>query len=77
MSADSGTSRTPFFSSRMISALALMLALRVPLGLSIETRTSKVVTLSFSLPRGEILVTLPSKALSLNASTTIRALCSR
>src|SRR5205809_1668791 len=57
----------------MISALALMLALSSPLGFWMETRTSKVVTLSFSTPRGEIFVTLPSNFLSLNDSTTIRA----
>src|SRR6267143_446846 len=42
-------------------------------GFEIDTRTSKVVTLSFSLPRGEILVTLPVNFLSLNDSTTMRA----
>ena len=57
----------------MISALAVMLALSSPPGLSIETRTSKVVTLSFSTPIGEILVTLPMKVLSLNDSTLMRA----
>ena len=34
-----------------------------------ETRTSNVVTLSFSTPMGEILVTLPGNFWSLNDST--------
>ena len=46
-----------------------MLALSALPGLSIETSTSKVVTLSFSTPIGEICVTWPSKTLSLNVST--------
>ena len=50
-----------------------MLAFSSPPGFEIDTRTSKVVTLSFSLPRGEILVTLPVNFLSLNDSTTMRA----
>ena len=36
----------------MISALAVMLVLSSPPGFWIETRTSKVVTLSFSTPSG-------------------------
>jgi len=40
-------------------------------GLSIETRTSKLVTLSFSTPIGEIWVTRPLNVLSLNVSTRI------
>ncbi len=54
-----------------------MLALSSPVGLSMETRTSKVVTLSFSTPMGEILVTLPSNLLSGNDSTVMRAGWSR
>jgi hypothetical protein len=73
--AASGTSRTAFFSSRISSALALMLALSSPDGFSIETLTSKVVTFSFSTPMGEILVTRPSNFRSLNASTVMRAIC--
>ena len=42
-----------------------MLALSSLPGLSIETSTSKVVTLSFSTPIGEICVTLPSNVLVL------------
>ena len=38
-----------------------MFALSSLPGLSIETRTSKFVTLSFSTPIGEICVTWPSK----------------
>src|SRR5207248_10476314 len=64
---------TFFFSSRRISAFALMLAFNSPPGLEIETRTSNVVALSFSLPSGEIFVTLPVNFLSLNDSTTMRA----
>ena len=64
MTAFSGTVRTSLCSSRRISALAVMLALSSPPGLSMETRTSKVVTLSFSTPSGAILVTLPLKTLS-------------
>src|ERR1035437_9767671 len=47
ITAFSGTVSTPFDSSSRISALAVMLAFSSPPGLSIETRTSKVVTLSF------------------------------
>ena len=36
-----------------------------------------MVTLSFSTPMGEIFVTLPSKVLSLNDSTLMRAGCPR
>ena len=50
-----------------------MLALSSLPGLSIETRTSKLVTLSFSTPIGEICVTRPLKILSLNVSTRMRA----
>ena len=57
----------------MISALAVMLVFSSPPGFWMETRTSKVVTLSFSLPSGEIFVTLPSNDLSLKDSTTMRA----
>ena len=46
-----------------------MLALSSLPGLSIDTFTSKVVTLSFSTPIGEICVTRPSNTLSLNVST--------
>src|SRR4030095_10760771 len=63
--AASGTIKTFFFSSRMISALAVMLSFNSPSGLWIEARTSNVVTLSFSTPNGEIFVTLPSYFLSL------------
>jgi len=49
-----GTCRTLWCSSRMISALAVMAAFNSPPGLLMETRTSKVVTLSFSAPMGEI-----------------------
>ncbi len=59
----------------MISALAVMLAFSSLPGLSIETLTSKVVTLSFSAPIGEIRVTWPSNRLSLKVSTLIRAAC--
>ncbi len=52
-----------------------MLALRALPGLSIETSTSKVVTLSRSTPIGEICVTLPSKVRSLKVSTLMRAGC--
>jgi len=45
----------------MISALAVIIAFSTPSGLLIETRTSNVVTLSFSTPIGEIFVTLPVK----------------
>ncbi len=45
-----------------------MLALSSLPGLSIETSTSNVVTLSFSAPIGEIWVTLPSNVLSLKVS---------
>ena len=50
-----------------------MLALSSLPGLSMETRTSKLVTLSFSTPIGEICVTRPLNVLSLNVSTRIRA----
>ena len=50
-----------------------MLAFSSPPGLEMDTRTSNVVTLSFSLPSGEILVTFPVNFLSLNDSTTMRA----
>ena len=59
----------------MISAFAVMLALSSPPGFRIETRTSNVVTLSFSTPSGEILVTAPSNFRSLKDSTTMRAGC--
>ena len=59
----------------MISAFAVMAAFNSPPGLLIDTRTSKVVTLSFSTPMGEIFVTLPLNVLSLNDSTLIRAGC--
>src|SRR6185503_13332836 len=68
----SGICNTFLCSSRMISALAVISAFNSPPGLSIETRTSNVVTLSFSTPIGEIFVTLPLKVLSLNDSTLIR-----
>ena len=54
-----------------------MLALSSLPGLSIETFTSKVVTLSFSAPIGEICVTLPSNLRSLNVSTVMRAVWPR
>ena len=60
-------------SSSTISALAVMLALSSLPGLSIDTSTSKVVTLSFSTPIGEICVTLPSNFRSLKVSTLMRA----
>ncbi len=41
--------------------------------LSMETSTSKVVTLSFSTPMGEICVTRPLKVLSLKLSVVMRA----
>ena len=50
-----------------------MLALSSWPGLSMETRTSKFVTLSRSTPIGEICVTLPWKVRSLNVSTRMRA----
>ena len=75
--ADSGMSSTSYFSSRIISALALMLAFSSPPGLLREIRTSKVVTLSFSTPMGEILVTAPSNFLSGKDSTVMRAGCWR
>src|SRR4026208_199071 len=50
-----------------------MFALSSLPGLSIETRTSKLVTLSFSTPIGEICVTRPLKDLSLKVSTRMRA----
>ena len=50
-----------------------MFALSSLPGLSIDTRTSKLVTLSFSTPIGEICVTRPLNALSLNVSTRMRA----
>jgi len=43
-----------------------MFAFSSPVGFWIETRTSKVVTLSFSTPRGEIFVTLPVNFFSLS-----------
>ena len=46
-------------SSSTISAFAVMLALSSLPGLSIDTFTSKLVTLSFSTPSGEICVTWP------------------
>src|SRR5260370_517966 len=60
-------------SSSTISAFAVMFALSSLPGLSIETRTSKFVTLSFSKPIGEICVTRPLNVLSLNVSTRILA----
>jgi hypothetical protein len=59
ITAFSGTVSTPLCSSSRISALAVMLAFSSPPGLLMETRTSNVVTLSFSTPMGAILVTLP------------------
>ncbi len=71
--APSGICSTFLCSSRMISALAVISAFSSPPGFWIDTRTSNVVTLSFSTPIGEIFVTLPSKVLSLNDSTLMRA----
>jgi len=58
----SGICSTFLCSSRMISALAVIIAFSTPSGLLIETRTSNVVTLSFSTPIGEIFVTLPVRS---------------
>ena len=68
ISARNAYQQDAFFSSKMISALALMFAFSAPPGLRMETRTSKVVTLSFSTPIGEICVTRPSKTRSRNVS---------
>src|SRR5262249_34815565 len=72
-----GTIRNPLLSFSSTSALAVICAFSSPLELSMETRTSNVVTLSFSTPMGEILVTLPEKVRSLYDSTLIRAACPR
>ena len=60
-------------SSRITSALAVMLAFSSWPGFSIDTSTSKVVTLSFSTPIGEICVTLPVNTLSRKLSVVMRA----
>src|SRR6185437_4544713 len=73
----SGICRTSLCSSSIISAFAVISAFNSPPGLSMETRTSNVVTLSFSTPIGEILVTTPLNVLSLKDSTLIRAGCPR
>ena len=57
----------------MISAFAVMLASSSPRALSIDTFTSNEMTLSLSVPIGEICVTLPSNCRSRNVSTLIRA----
>ena len=57
--AASGTISASGRSSSTISAFAVILAFSSWPGLSIETRTSKFVTLSRSTPIGEICVTLP------------------
>ena len=69
----SGTSNVFLCSSSTISALADMFARSSPEALSMDTLTSKLTTLSFSTPRGEICVTRPSNRLSLNVSTLMRA----
>ena len=73
MMAASGTMSEFGCSSSTISALAVMFALSSLPGLSIDTRTSKLVTLSFSTPIGEICVTRPLNTLSLKVSTRMRA----
>src|ERR1035438_5185473 len=73
ITAFSGPVSTPLCSSSRISALAVMLAFNSPPGLLMETRTSNVVTLSFSTPIGAILVTLPLKVRSRKLSTLMRA----
>src|SRR5215472_8357086 len=77
MMAPSGIISTFLCSSRMTSALAVISAFNSPPGLLIDTRTSNVVTLSFSTPIGEIFVTWPVNVLSLNVSTRILAGCPR
>ena len=59
--------------SNGVTALAVISARSLRDSFEIETRTSKVVTLSFSTPMGEILVTLPENFSSLNDSTVMRA----
>ena len=71
--AASGMSSAFGCSSSTISAFAVMLAFSSLPGLSIDTLTSKLVTLSFSTPSGEICVTWPLNVRSLNVSTRMRA----